>query len=63
MNVIGCPSQYCKSVGDAVRLFELFEKGIMPIAGGALDQSAWFLAAQRQFRIDDLTMNLEADHE
>lgn len=63
MNIVGCPSQYCKPVNDVVRLCELFDKGILPVAGGALDQSAWFLAAQRQFRIDDLTMSAEADRE
>ncbi len=49
-------------VTDAVRLFELFAKGILPVAGGALDQSAWFLAAERQWRIDDATMKAEASN-
>jgi len=55
--------QFCQSMGDAVRLFELFDKGILPVAGGALDQSAWFVSAERQWRIDDATMKAEADHE
>lgn len=50
-------------MSSAVRLFELFEKGILPVAGGALDQSAWFLSAERQFRIDDATMKAEASNE
>lgn len=63
MTITGCPSEYCRSISSAVRLFELFEKGILPVAGGALDQSAWFLAAERQFRIDDATMKAEASNE
>jgi len=59
----GCPNEYCRSMADAVRLFELFAKGILPIAGGALDQSAWFLSAERQWRIDDMTMRAEGVHE
>jgi hypothetical protein len=60
VKIVGCPSQYCRSVNDAVRLFELFGKGILPVSGGALDQSAWFLAAERQFRIDEIAMRSES---
>lgn len=63
MKIQGCPNDYARPITDAVRLFELFAKGILPVAGGALDQSAWFLAAERQWRIDDATMKAEAVNE
>lgn len=43
--VLGCPNDYCKSVGKVARFADLFEKGLPPVAGGALDQSVWFLDA------------------
>jgi hypothetical protein len=36
-----------------VELADLFEKGIPPIAGGALDQSAWFLSASKILASDE----------
>jgi len=30
---------------QVIQLADLFEKGIMPIQGGALDQSSWFVDA------------------
>ena len=32
---------------EAVSMFELAEKGLMPIGGGLLDQSQWFVEAYR----------------
>lgn len=43
--IIGCPSRACTGVGSVCQLIDLFDKGLPPIAGGALDQSASFLAA------------------
>lgn len=61
MSIVGCPNQYCRPVADAVHLFDLFGKGVLPVSGGALDQSAWFLNAERQFRCDELTMRAESN--
>ena len=45
VNVAGCPNRYCREVSQVVRLGYLFAKGLPPVAGGVLDQSAWFIQA------------------
>jgi hypothetical protein len=47
IRIEGCPQQYCKEIVPAIGLIDLFEKGLPPITGGALDQSVWFLEAAR----------------
>ena len=32
---------------EAVSMFELAEKGLMPIGGGLLDQAQWFVESYR----------------
>ena len=49
----GCPNKYCSSVVNAIDLFELFAKGLPPISGGALDQSANFIQASRYFENEE----------
>jgi hypothetical protein len=49
----GCPNHYCREVADAIPLMDLFEKGLPPISGGTLDQSASFLEACRIFRNEE----------
>ena len=48
INVVGCPQEI---VGDdvwaAIEYAMLYEKGLPPIAGGALDQAESFLSAAR----------------
>lgn len=46
----GCPNQFCSSVVTSIDLFELFDKGLPPVAGGVLDQSASFIRAASIFR-------------
>ena len=41
----GCPNKFCREVVTAVNLVDLFHKGLPPVAGGALDQSVWFVEA------------------
>jgi hypothetical protein len=36
-----------------VSLADLFEKGVLPVAGGALDQSASFIEAARFLSVED----------
>lgn len=55
----GCPSQYCASVVTAVGLVDLFEKGLPPVAGGALDQSVSFIEATRILRNDEAKLRNE----
>lgn len=45
----GCPNKFCSSVVNAIDLIELFAKGLAPITGGVLDQSAKFIHAARFF--------------
>lgn len=45
----GCPNAYCRGTIDAIDLFDLFAKGIPPIAGGALDQASSFIGASQFF--------------
>jgi len=42
-------------------LIELFKKGLPPVAGGSLDQAAWFIeAAATLEREDNLAKQVEA---
>jgi hypothetical protein len=43
-----------------VELADLFEKCIPPIAGGALDQSAWFLKAVKILSSDESEIKAKA---
>jgi hypothetical protein len=45
----GCPNSFCSSVVDSLDVFDLWEKGVPPIAGGTLDQSVSFIRAARFF--------------
>jgi hypothetical protein len=59
--VIGCPNQFCREVTGTIELIELFKKGLPPVAGGSLDQAAWFIeAAAMMEREDNLAKQVEA---
>ena len=51
--VEGCPTDYCQSVAAVVEMIDLFWQGMPPIAGGVLDQSAWFVQAARKLKTED----------
>ena len=59
IKIIGCPQTYCRDIAFAVKLSDMFEKGLPPIAGGALDQSVWFLDAVTVLRNDEAMMRSE----
>ena len=41
-----CPNRYIgRDTADVLQYVGLCEKGLPPVAGGALDQSAWFIDA------------------
>jgi hypothetical protein len=42
-----------------ITLAELFAKGLPPVAGGVLDQSAWFLQAAQILERDEETIRAE----
>jgi hypothetical protein len=48
---------------SAVSLFEMFEKGLPPVTGGVLDQSAWFVEAARFFEHQESQLKAESYRE
>lgn len=42
-----CPAEYVGGFWEVIEYAELFEKGLPPIAGGAMDQTRWFVSACR----------------
>lgn len=48
-----CPNRECSDMHQVVTLSDLFDKGVLPIAGGALDQSAWLIDAFQIFKSDE----------
>jgi hypothetical protein len=63
ISILGCPNVQCGDVSYVARLADLFEKGMPPIAGGALDQSAWFLDAVSFLRSDEAQLRAKSDGE
>lgn len=61
VTISGCPNEYCREVAPFTKLADLFEKGIPPIAGGALDQSASFLEACRILRSEEIALGENSD--
>ncbi|AMV34327.1 hypothetical protein VN12_19535 [Pirellula sp. SH-Sr6A] len=59
VSIDGCPGEMCSDVAMAVRLAGLFEKGIPPVLGGSLDQSAWFLDAVSVFKNEEAALRAE----
>lgn len=64
--VEGCPNTYCSSVINAIDLIDLFDKGLPPVTGGVLDQSASFIHAARfleseERRVKDERRNRDPD--
>jgi len=55
-----CPNQYAGEMANAIDLFDCYGKGILPVSGGALDQSAWFVRAAKVYQIEEsLARNLK----
>ncbi len=44
-----CPQQVARPMAKVVGLFDMADKGHLPINGGVLDQSAWFIEAYRYY--------------
>lgn len=49
----GCPNAYCRDVSDTIDLIEEYQKGMQPVAGGVLDQSAYFIEAVKFLRREE----------
>lgn len=59
IRIDGCPNQQCGDIAFVVKLADLFDKGMPPVQGGALDQSAWFLDAVAILRNDEAAVKAE----
>jgi len=57
--VEGCPNDFCQGIGPSITLFDLFEKGLPPIVGGALDQSVSFVQAAAFFSNEERRIEIE----
>lgn len=57
----GCPNRFCAPVIDLVELCELYERGLPPIQGGSLDQSAWFLDAASRLKHETNLLRIESN--
>lgn len=51
--VIGCPNKFCSDMVPAIGLIELFNRGLPPVSGGVLDQSAWFIEAVQRLKLEE----------
>ena len=47
------PESVLQRTCSVSRLVDLFDEGLPPVAGGALDQSASFIEASRRFKIEE----------
>ena len=45
----GCPNSFCAAMVTPIDLFDMFGKGLPPIAGGVLDQAVSFVHAAQFF--------------
>jgi len=61
ISISGCPNAYCSEIVPLATVADLFAKGIPPIAGGSLDQSAWFLEANRILQNEDATIGKDSN--
>ena len=61
ITITGCPNAYCSEIVPLTTVADLFAKGIPPIAGGSLDQSAWFLEANRILQNEDATIGKDSN--
>lgn len=57
--IVGCPNKQCQDMYTFIQLADLFGKGILPTAGGALDQSASFIEAVQFFESDQARVRAE----
>lgn len=57
-----CPNKFCSDVANVAGLAELFYEGLPPVAGGVLDQSAWFVNAARFLRNEEMRTKAELNN-
>jgi len=54
LRIDGCPNIACHEIAPAAELIDWVKQGHWPIAGGVLDQSAWFVEAARYLKNEDI---------
>ena len=47
IEIKGCPNAYCSKLVSTIDLIDLFNRGLLPVAGGMLDQAASFVHAAK----------------
>jgi len=50
IEIVGCPYDEIRGMLGLIDMFDLFDHGAMPIAGGVLNQSAWFINARNHWK-------------
>jgi hypothetical protein len=59
IQIEGCPNTYCREISSTIGLIDLYEKGLPPVAGGALDQSVWFVEAAKVMSNEEAKVKAE----
>jgi hypothetical protein len=49
----GCPNRYIGELVPAINMVDMFYKGLPPVAGGVLDQAAWFVSMAEMLTAED----------
>ena len=55
----GCPNTFCASVVPVIDVIDMIAKGLLPVAGGTLDQSASLIQAARWFESEEARVKNE----
>jgi len=60
VEITDCPKR-CIDAGllRAIRMADLMKQGLPPVAGGVLDQSAWFVSVYEAFRAEEAKAEAE----
>jgi len=58
-NLSECPQKFIGDYISTFRLVDLFQKGIPPVAGGALNQTMWFIDAAATLKNEDAIVEEE----
>ena len=60
ITITECPNKTCEDLIPAIELSDFFHDKQMPIAGGVLDQSAWFLNFARRLKYEDAAVKSQS---
>ena len=58
--ITGCPQEWIEDrIWQLIELSELYEKGLAPVAGGVLDQTAYFVRFAKRVMDESAQYKLE----